>query len=308
MRLHNPYARHPQIGTAAIYYGWEWPPFGLHIPRERVLSEVSELGLAFIELGPPGFFPRDGAAIRDILEEHRILLSGGFGAVTLHNQRREAVFDQVARQAQLIAQAGGKHLVVAAGIGEDGYVGPRPELTSSEWDTLSSNLIALTEEMWRYDLIVGVHPHWRTHIQTETEIRRLMDLTGGRVKLCLDTGHVQLAGGDPVAIANDLAEHVDLVHAKSVRDSVAAALRAEEIDYIQALDRGVFQSLAEGDVDFPAVVRPLQRAGFDGPYILERDQRVLGRIPPPGQGPIEQIRADTLFLQGLLAPQTAPVA
>ena len=58
-------------GGSAISWGvCEVPGWGLQLPPERVLSEMAELGLKATELGPQGWLPLDGAAVRAELDRY----------------------------------------------------------------------------------------------------------------------------------------------------------------------------------------------------------------------------------------------
>ena len=45
-----------------------------------------------------------------------------------------------------------------------------------------------------------------------------------------------------------------------------------------------------------AIVRALEEAGYAGWYVLESDE-VLDQEPPPGAGPIEDVRRSLAFLE-----------
>ena len=54
-----------RLAGAPISWGaCEVPGWGVMPDPERVLSEMASLGLRGTELGPPGFFPTDPAALR----------------------------------------------------------------------------------------------------------------------------------------------------------------------------------------------------------------------------------------------------
>jgi inosose dehydratase len=74
---------------------------------------------------------------------------------------------------------------------------------------------------------------------------------------------------------------------------VAGQARAEGWDYFQAVRHGVFCELGKGSVDFPSVVRWLDRRGY-GHYVLV-EQDVL-----PGMGaPKESARRNRDYLRTL---------
>jgi inosose dehydratase len=71
------------------------------------------------------------------------------------------------------------------------------------------------------------------------------------------------------------------MHFKDCQPAVAARARAEGWDYLQALRNGVFCELGQGCVDFPAVLRWLNTAGYSGYTLVEQD--VLPGLGTPKQ-------------------------
>jgi inosose dehydratase len=49
-------------------------------------------------------------------------------------------------------------------------------------------------------------------------------------------------------------------------------------------------------VDIAGIVSSLERAGYRGWYVLEQDA-VLREDPPPGSGPLDDVRASLAFLE-----------
>ncbi len=96
-------------------------------------------------------------------------------------------------------------------------------------------------------------------------------LSGSRVGLCVDTGHLLVGGGDPVAITAAHPERVEHVHLKDVDAALAARVRAGDVTFGAAVRDGMFRPLGKGDIDIAAMVRTLEDAGYDGWYVLEQD-------------------------------------
>jgi inosose dehydratase len=61
------------------------------------------------------------------------------------------------------------------------------------------------------------------------------------------------------------------VHFKDCQPEVARRARAEGWDYFSALRQGVFCELGEGCVDFPAMLRWFDAAGYRGHVLVEQD-------------------------------------
>jgi inosose dehydratase len=107
----------------------------------------------------------------------------------------------------------------------------------------------------------GVHPHVGSLVETREEIARVMDGTDPRAFfLAPDTGHLAAAGCDPVEVFETYRDRIAHVHLKEYRRPETPGAR------------GGFAALGEGVVDFPALVRILERGGFDGWLDVELDR------------------------------------
>ncbi|MBI5027869.1 MAG: TIM barrel protein, partial [Actinobacteria bacterium] len=175
----------------------------------------------------------------------------------------------------------------AAASGAEGY-DSRPVLDDSGWRTLFDNLGRITAVCAARGVTACLHPHWGTMVQNADEIDRV--LRESSVGLCLDTGHITCGGGDPVAIVDEYAERVEIVHAKDVRKELADKLLTGELAWSQGIKAGMFTPIGQGNIDFGAIVARLTAAGFDGYYVLEQDIMIEGE-PPDGGGPIDNARA-----------------
>jgi inosose dehydratase len=53
----------------------------------------------------------------------------------------------------------------------------------------------------------------------------------------------------------------------------------------------MYRPLGQGDVDIASIVGSLERAGYDGWYVLEQDTILAGPPGADGLGPIADVRA-----------------
>jgi inosose dehydratase len=267
-----------RIRVAAAPISWgvcEVPGWGRVLDAATVLGEMAELGVQATELGPPGYLPRDPAALRELLGKHGLTLVGGFLAVVLHENRENAL-EEAEESAALFAACGGDVLVLAAATGLDGY-DERPKLTDAEWATLVGTAGEIRHVAGAFGLRTVLHPHVGTHVEQQAEVERF--LADSDLGLCLDTGHLMIGGTDPVDLAKRYPERVGHVHLKDVRADLAAEVRAGRLGYTDAVGRGIYTPLGEGDVDVASMVRSVQAAGYDGWYVLEQDT-ALGDSSP----------------------------
>ena len=288
-----------RLAAAPISWGvCEVPGWGYQLSVARVLEEAARLGLRDIEAGPPGFLPSDARAARDLMQERRMRVIGGFVTATLH--RRDDLDRElggVERQAAWLRDVGADVLVLAAASGRDGYDAP-VELEEGEWRTLLAALPRAQKIARAHGLELAFHPHFGTVIETRRSIERV--IAQSDVPLCLDTGHVFLGGGDPVAIARDHAARVRHVHLKDADASLAAAVRERRMGYADAVARGLFRPLGDGGVRIRDVLAELVRARYAGWAVLEQDIALRAR-PSDDDAPERQIARSRDFARAHIA-------
>ena len=273
-----------KIRVAAAPISWgvcEVPGWGRVLEAPAVLGEMAELGVTATEFGPPGYLPREPAVLKKLLGSHRLELVGGFLAVPLH-VNPDAAVAEAEDSAALFAACGGGTLVLAAATGLHGY-DERPTLTDAEWSTLVSTARKIRDTAAKHGLQTVLHPHVGTHVETEAEVERF--LADSDLQLCLDTGHLLIGGTDPVALAQRHPRRIGHLHLKDVRGELAEAVRAGQLPYAEAVGKGLYVPLGEGDVDIEAMVRSVAEAGYDGWYVLEQDTALSDDSPVdrPGQ-------------------------
>lgn len=113
------------------------------------------------------------------------------------------------------------------------------------------------------------HPETGTHVEAPWEIERVLDVSD--VGLCLETGHMLLGGGDPVAMLRDLGDRVNHVHLKDARLPVMAEIVADEAPVTEIWTREAFCALGRGDLDADAILDGLRRISFGGWLVVEQD-------------------------------------
>lgn len=281
--------RRQRIAAAPISWGvCEVPGWGHQLTPERVLDEMTALGLSATEFGPDGFLP--GA----LLAERGVTAVGGFVPVVLHDPDTDPLPAVGAALADFAA-AGATTLVLAAATGRDGY-DARPELDAPGWKTLLANLDRLAALASAAGITAALHPHVGTMVETPDDVDRVLE--GSWTGLCLDTGHLLVGGTDPVELARRAAGRVVHVHLKDADEGAAAAVRDGRTTYTEAVTAGMYRPLGQGDIDLPALVDSLEGAGYPGWYVLEQDT-VLDAEPPPGGGPLLDVRASFEWLAAL---------
>lgn len=282
-----------KIAGAPISWGvCEVPGWGHQLTPDRVLSEMRQAGLTATELGPEGFLPSDTAELVATLDGHGLSCVGGFVPVVLFDEDHDPVADLAGPLESLVA-AGAGVVVLAAATGADGY-DARPALSEKQWQTLLSNLDRLADVVAQRGLVAVLHAHVGTMVENRAEVDRV--LTGSRIPLCLDTGHLLIGGTDPLQLAREVPERIRHTHLKDVDAALAARVQAGELTYTEAVAAGMYVPLGAGDVDIAGIVKALEDSGFDGWYVMEQDTILDGE--PDGEGPLADVLASVAFLTG----------
>jgi len=166
--------------------------------------------------------------------------------------------------------------VLAAATGLGGY-DERPALSDAEWAMLVDTAGKIRDIARGHGLRTVLHPHVGTNVEQQAEVERF--LADSDLNLCLDTGHLMIGGTDPVELAKRFPERVGHIHLKDVREDLAGEVRAGLLGYTDAVGRGMYVPLGEGDVDVASMVRSVRAAGYDGWYVLEQDTTLGAESP-----------------------------
>lgn len=283
-----------RVAGAPISWGvCEVPGWGHQLDAGRVLSEMREVGLTATEFGPDGFLPDDPAAKAATLAEHGLAAVGGFVPVVLHVDGHDPR-PGVDRALDSFLAAGAGVLVLAAASGTDGY-DARPELDAADWRRLLGELDRLADYAGGRGVRACLHPHVGTMVETADDVSRVLD--GSAVPLCLDTGHLLIGGSDPVALAAQATDRIVHSHLKDVDQAWAERVQSGGATYTEAVAAGMYRPLGQGDVDIAAIVTTLERAGYDGWYVMEQDT-VLGSEADADRA-VGDVRVSVDHLRGL---------
>lgn len=177
-------------------------------------------------------------------------------------------------------------------------MGRRPENGTSEADlqAIASTLNELGRRTAALGIRLAPHPHIWGPIERPHEVERLLELTDPEyVSLTLDTAHINLGGGDPVALLDKHYDRVVAIHWKDTKASYhgytgptpTQAMHQQEI---------LYKDLGAGGVDLLATWHILRERGYQGWITLDLD-------PPranEGEGSVEdKLRINRRFIEGL---------
>ena len=288
-----------RVAGAPISWGvCEVPGWGWQYDPATVLTQMREVGLRATEFGPEGFLPEAPEAKAALLARTGCAPSAGssrsYCTTPTTTRCPRSTWPWTVSSPRTPPRR-------ARGVtGSEGY-DDRPVLDDEGWATLLGNL----------DRLDGPPPRaasWRpctpTSAPWSSPVRRPSECSRGRgIGLCLDTGHLLVGGGDPVAVAAAYPDRVVHVHLKDVAADVAARVRQERLSYTDGVRAGMYRPLGAGDVDVAAIVTSLENAGYAGWYVLEQDT-ILDAEPTEGgatRPPVEDVRVSLDHLRDVAA-------
>lgn len=252
---------------------------------DEMLDWMVDIGFEGTELGMPGFLG-DAAAVHERLNSRGLELVGSF--LPQHFSRAERADEDrlwLRDQLRLVmagAPAGSMPFAILSDQFDEpdrrafsGRIQEHPEtwLSAARFDTLIDNLHRAAELCRAEGLEPVLHPHAGTYVETAHEIARVMDrIDPSLIGLCLDTGHFRFGGADPAKAADDYHEVIRHVHIKDCRTSVMDDVKREGKGLEEALRRGVFCPLGEGDAGIDGVIAALRAHSYSGWLVIEQDQ------------------------------------
>ena len=291
-----------RIGNAPCSWGVEFASDPRNPAWTRVLDECREAGYRGIELGPIGFMPEDPAVLGDALAARELVLTAGVVFRPFHDPGAwDDVMDASVRTCKALTSHGARHLVLIDSISpRRAPTAGRPEeaeqMDRAEWTAFAGRFREIarlgTDD---YGLTVSIHPHAGGFIDFEPEVERLLDeIDPKMLRLCLDTGHSQYAGFDPVAFMRRHIDRIDYLHFKDIDPAVRANCIASRTGFYDACAKGIFCNLGKGMTDFAAVRTLLLESGYDGWCTVEQDCDPAGPTRP-----VEDARANRHYLASI---------
>ena len=275
-----------RIANAPCSWGvLEFETMATTASASQVLDDMATAGYAGTELGDWGFLPTESRALAAEVGSRGLGLVGAFVPVAL--SRADAIdegLERAVRIAHLLAEASAATdapvLVLAdhnASVpnrtDRAGRIRSEDGLSDAEWDAFAGRaerIAAAVRE--RTGLRTAFHHHCDGYVETSCEIEALMSRTApSLLGLCLDTGHLTYAGGEPVAAIARYGERIWHVHLKDCDPAVVRTARAEEWNYHTAVRNGIFCELGRGSVPFRRVSDALDALTYCGWMVVEQD-------------------------------------
>lgn len=258
-----------RIGNAPVSYGAFEVTVGKRegVPGAgQVLDAVQAAGYDGIDLGPVGYLGL-GAQLSDALSSRNLMLTGGYVEVDVSSQTAPqaglAELDQVCDQFDAVASS------VAAVLRPRPTValtGASDEDQGTLWRRIERTVGEIVGRCAARGYQACLHNEVGTQLAGQASVTRVLEHTSAA--LCLDTGHLVAAGGDPLAILAGWRDRVTHVHLKDVRMPVTGEPYQ---DAMQLWEEGVFCPLGAGDGLIGELLDSLRGSGYAGWLVVEQD-------------------------------------
>jgi inosose dehydratase len=276
------------VANAPISYGAFELTVGIYpnVPDGvGVLDRVKDAGYAGIDLGPVGYLGL-GDEIAENLRSRELGLTGGYLELPFHDP--EAMPPALAELATLIDV-----FDAAAPVNvELGLPAPRPTIAvvslpyrrAVPGRAHSEPELGYSEEQWatfagQAEIAAKLcrdrgyspvfHNETGTNVEAPWELEKVLEMTS--FDLCLDTGHLIICGGDPVASLRKWSSRVTHIHVKSAYRGRMQELIDARGDVEAIWAQRVFAPLGEGDLDLAALAEVIRDIGYSGWIVVEQD-------------------------------------
>lgn len=183
----------------------------------------------------------------DVLEQTGLqLVSVYTGANFIYDEILDDELYKIEQAASLAKRFGASRLVIGGGAKRPD--GPRVD----DFKKVGRGLDMAADIARTAGLESSYHPHLGTISETTDGFHQIMDSCS--IGFCPDTAHLVASGIDPVAAIDRYGDRLKHVHFKDFSEKT-----------------GEFLPLGEGDINFPEILRAIQRANYDSWLMVELD-------------------------------------
>lgn len=292
-----------KLGSAPINWGIEDASIRNPLPSE-VLNAIAADGYQGVELGAHGYFGLTSAAINAQFRARKLAVVTTWYDVDLSQPLSTTTTEELTLIFGFIKDGSASVLLISDKINAKrlevvARVQDNPEVFWSEadWAQVPHTLMEIQELASQWGVAIAVHPHVGTHIETDEEIARLVEVIAELpVKLCFDSGHILIGGSDPIAFLNAHGADIVHVHAKDVDGGVLEEVRAGRQTYLEAVGNGLYCDLGTGLIDWQGIAAGLQAVKYSGWVVAEEDQI----LKPGSRQPFLSNTKNRIFLTNLL--------
>ncbi|MBS1301168.1 myo-inosose-2 dehydratase [Loktanella sp. SALINAS62] len=267
-----------KIGISLIaWQNDDLPDLTADFTTEGAMEDAGAIGYQGVERGRR--MPADTEGLREYLDRYGVALCGGWCSGNLHvtsvDEEYAAIRQQVAQFTALNAPC-----IVYAECSNtvqgmvNTPVSQRPKLSRADVTAYAAKLTELAKRVKDDGMTLSYHHHMGSMIEDADDIDWLMDGSGPEVTLLYDTGHLLMAGADPLAVLQKWGDRVHHVHFKDVRPDTLSWVRDGDRSFLDGVREGVFSVPGDPDgcIDFQAITNELKTMGYDGWIVVEAEQ------------------------------------
>ena len=270
--------------------GWENDPF-------KGFAEAHEVGFHWVEAfatAMNSYYPNDAAGLQRKIDDigvRFVAITGGARGGDTHFEdpaRRQAVIENHLGVVRFSRKFGADHQKTNLGS-------RRPEGTTEEdLKNIAETLEILGRRIYQEEgMRFGPHAHLGSQLQNQHEIEYVLANTDPKhVGFVLDTGHITMAGMDPLALARKLGHRVVEFHLKDTEPRDRGGTKNVPAGVDQMKDPYFFP-LGRGGVDFPGLKAYLDSIQWKGFLVVELDTS-------PWRPPKESARISAQYIESAL--------
>lgn len=270
------------VAGAPVSFGvFELTPEGADtMSAEEIVDVLVEADYAGVDLGPIGFLGEE-QQLRHRLDQAGLELAGGWVQLPFSDDEAFAAavpdLRRALRSFSAAAESGPARLPLPT-LADDGSVrrqaapgrGAQVDpLGDAAWDRLIANTERAAEIVREAGLEPTFHHHAGTFVESPEEIDRFLSRVD--VDLTLDTGHLFIAGGDPLDAVTRWGDRINHLHLKDVDLGVLRGVLAAGGGMREVWSSGCFVAFGRGDVDLAGVIDAMAERDFDGWIVVEQD-------------------------------------
>ncbi len=267
-----------KIGISLIaWQNDDLPGLTADFTTEGAMEDAGRIGYQGVERGRR--MPSDTPGLRAYLDRYGVSLCGGWCSGNLMRGSLDEEKSAIRQQVEQFSALGAPCIVYAECSntvqGEIGTpVSQRPKLDRDDVLAYAARLTDLAKWSQEEGVTLSYHHHMGSMIQDAEDIDWLMEGSGPEVTLLFDTGHLLMAGADPLAVLKKWGDRVHHVHFKDVRPEVLNWVRASDRSFLDGVREGVFSVPGDpqGVIDFQAITDQLKVMDYDGWIVVEAEQ------------------------------------
>ncbi|NQX67372.1 myo-inosose-2 dehydratase [Paenibacillus alba] len=291
-----------KLGVHPInWVGEDVKEHGADTTYEQILDDIAALGLAGTEMGRK--YPTDIPVLKEELAKRGIQLVSQWKSVLFSDPAyRDEELAAYRKHAQFLQEMGST-VISTAEVGGSLHFDPRRtpnekevlRLDEAGWQSLAEGLNLAGAIAQEYGLKLTYHHHGGTVVESPEEIDKLMAMTDpALVHLLFDTGHAYYGGADPLTVLRKHYGRIAYIHLKDIRQAVLDEARAEQVDFVTCIRKGVFTVPGDGCLDFGPIFQELLERKYEGWAMLEGEQ------DPVTHPPYEYAKNALRYIQSLI--------